>query len=100
MALDAVVDIKRILALAVAGAAGFAGSHIVHGGFADNSLVGEDLGVAVLAGVGSCMDVMAEGGFGNVFELEHYILGLHALVALGAVTTGGEDVLAVVAGAA
>ena len=56
--------------------------------------------MAVLAGVCRRVDIVAEGGSGHALELEHDILGFKALVALGAVAAGGEDVLAVVAGTA
>lgn len=56
--------------------------------------------MAVLAGVGRCVDIVTEGGRSRPLDFEHDILGLHTFVALGAVAAGGEDVLAVVARAA
>jgi len=90
---------EDILAV-VAGSARFPLGHVIHGGFADQGLVGECSGVAVLAGICCGMDVVAEGGRGYALDVEDYILGLHAFVALGAVPAGGEYVLAVVTGAA
>ena len=101
MALDAVVDTKRILAFAVAGAAGFAVFHVSHGCLGAADAVGEYLGVAVSTLVGLQVEFVAEGGItGRFRELEVDDARFHTLVALGAVAGCGEDVLAVVAGTA
>ena len=56
--------------------------------------------MAVLAGVYRGVYVMAEGCRGDALQFEDDILRLQAPVALGTVAGCGEDVLAVVAGAA
>ena len=82
------------------GSAGFALGHVVHGRFANDRLIGEDLGVAVLAGVGSGMDIVTERCRGDTLELEDDILRSQASVAFCAVSGRGENVFAVVTGAA
>ena len=101
MALDAVIDIKGILALAVARAAGLALFHVGHGGFGAADAEGEDLGVTVGTLVGLQVEFVAEGGLSGRFR-DHVVddTRFHAFMASAAVAGGGEDVLAVVAGAA
>ena len=101
VAFDAVINIKGILAFAVAAAAGLALFHVGHGRLGAADAVGEYLGVAVRTLVGLQMEFMAEGGLTG--RLRDHIVDdarFQALVALGAVAGCGEDVLAVVAGAA
>lgn len=101
MALDAVVDIKGILAFPVAGAAGLALFHVGHGRLGAANPEGEDLGVAVDTLVGLQMEFVTEGGITG--RLRDHVVDnarFHAFVASAAVAGGGEDVLAVVAAAA
>ena len=101
MALDAVVSAKGVFAFAVAGTAGLAFFHVGHGRFGSTDAVGEDLGVAVSAFVGLQVELVAEGGLAGRFR-DHVVddARFQAFVALGAVAGRGEDVLAVMAGAA
>jgi len=100
VALGTVTGNRKDIGTIVAGTAGFPFSHVGHGVLSDFSLVGEYPGVAVLAGVGSGVDIMTECGLGHTLELENNILGIQASVTLGAVAGCGKHVLAVVAGTA
>ena len=101
VALDAVVSAKGVFALAVAGTAGLAFFHVGHGRFGSANAVGEYLGVAVSAFIGLKVEIVAKGGLAGRLR-DHVVddAGFQAFVALGAVAGRGEDVLAVVAGAA
>jgi len=60
VALDAVVNVKSILALAVAGAAGLALFHVCHGCLGAANPEGEDFCVAVGTFVGLQVEFVAE----------------------------------------
>jgi len=101
MALDAVVNIKGVLAFPVAGAACLALFQSGHGSLVARYAEGEDLGVTVGTLVCLQVEFVAEGGFAGRFG-DHVVddARFHAFVASAAVAGGGEDVLAVVAAAA
>ncbi len=90
---------EHVLAV-VAGAARFTGGHSIHGEFAHNRFIREDLGVTLFACIGSGVNSVAECRRGEAVELENNILGYHALVTLVTVAGRCEHILAVVAGAA
>jgi len=80
---------------------GLAVGHVGHGGFTDDRLVGEELGVAVLAAVGGGMYAMAERGRPDPLEVEHDFLRLDdTLMAALAIGRNAEDHFAVVASTA
>src|ERR1039457_2059272 len=84
----------------MASAAGNSLIHIAHGGFTDNSFIGEQLGVTVFAGIGLGMERMAEAGRCDALEIENDFFWFHPLVAAVAVAGNGKDFLAVMATAA
>lgn len=67
MALDAVINVKGILAFTMTGTAGLAFFHVSHGCLGCTNAVGEKLGVAVFAFVCLQVEFMAEGGFTGRF---------------------------------
>lgn len=86
MALDAFIDTKGILALAMARAAGLAVIHVSHGCFGSADTVGENLGVAIGTFVCLQVEIMTERGLAGRFR--HHVAErtrFHPLVALGAV---------------
>jgi len=90
-------DGKRILAV-MTGTTGIPLVHLAHGEMLGSCLVGECLGMAVLATVHARVDFMTEVHAGNPLDLEGDVLGFHALMAAAAAAGDGEGFLAVMAG--
>jgi hypothetical protein len=90
---------EDILAV-VTGSAGFACCHVIHGEFTYDSFIGEGLGVAIFASVGSGMNGVAKRSRGRVLEFEDNILGFHALVTTVTVGCYSKGPFAVMAGTA
>lgn len=90
---------KRILAI-VAGTAGFAFGHAVHGGFADNGFIWEYFCVAIFAAVHPGMECMAESGRSYSFKFECDLFWLECFVAAITVCCYSKSAFSVVAGTA
>lgn len=71
-------------------AARLAFNHIVHGGFAYDSFVGEILGVAIFAPVCLGMESVTESCRGNTFNVESDFFGFQSFVAAVAVGCDGK----------
>jgi len=90
---------KRVFAV-VAGTAGFAFGHVIHGGCANHGFIGEGFRVAVFAAVCLGVECMAESGRRHPFDCKGDVFGFHPLVAAIAVCCHAEGPFTVMAGAA
>jgi len=90
----------KCVLVVMAAAAPFTLFHVGHGEQFCLGLVGEDLGMAILAGIRAQMEFMAELSIRCPFYLEGDLLRGHPLVAVSTVPGNGEGALAVVASAA
>jgi len=101
VALAAVAGGGESVFAAVAGAAGFSLLHVGHGVVFGTGPVGEEFRVAIGTLIHAKVEVVAEGGVGNPFDLEwDRLRRCHPLVALAAVAGDGECFLVVVTGTA
>ena len=98
MAFYAIINIESIFAFAVTSPAGFSFFHVSHGCLSCPDPVREDFGVTISTLVGLQVEFVTEGCLAGRFR--YHVAeraGFHALVAFGAVTGGGKDILTVVA---